>query len=243
MKPSECFSEIPYELTEYTLSAPLSQLTSWTFMIWGHYPNVAAISFVVYNFIKSIFCKTDANCFLDQLYLIGQNALNTSTNRKVITTCNCINFSFDAALCIDNNKTSFFVNSKASVTNIFRIPTQPFSYRPLVTSCMMSLKILCLTHRWQHLWQVLSKGYRWGVSVQDVLVYKIHGTPLKTFQKPWVNWRLGAFEGVNSLTTAFVRIHNSFVISILILLHNQSVRPKIFAYVKNVITGYGFITT
>jgi hypothetical protein len=102
----------------------------------------------------------------------------------------------------------------------------PRSYRSSTSCCAMRLKTPCLTHCWNHLWHVWYGGYRWGKSFQGAPVRKIHKIPLKTARGSRVGRPLGSLGGVNSLIIGSIRFHCSFVMSILIILHNQDVMSR-----------------
>jgi len=124
----------------------------------------------------------------------------------------------------------FFAGAKLPSMKASRMSIWPRSYRSCTSSCALCLKTPCSTHRLNHLWQVWYGGYRWGISFQGAPVRRIHKMPLKTARKSWVGRPLGSLGGVNSLMRGSIRFHCSFVISILIILHNQDV---MFSFIFN----------
>jgi hypothetical protein len=59
-------------------------------------------------------------------------------------------------------------------------------------------------------------------------VRKIHNIPFKTSRRSRAGRPLGSFLGVNAKITGSIRLHCSFVSSILILLHNQELMSSFF---------------
>ena len=154
---------------------------------------------------------------------MGRSAFNMNSGRKTRSVCDCHDLGALAALRLADSKTPFFAGAKLPSIKASRMSIWPRSYRSSTNSCAMRLKTPCSTHRWNHLWQVWCGGYRWGISFQGAPVLIIHKMPLKTARRCWVDRPLGPLAGVNFLMIDSIRFHCSFVISILILLHNLNV--------------------
>lgn len=192
---------------------------------------IAVIGLITNKLIGSIFSKATVNCFFNQFYFMGRSAFNVSGDRKTRSVCDCHDLGAFAALCLADSKTPFFAGAKVPSIKASRMSIWPRSYRSSTSSCAMRLKTPSSTHRWNHLWQVWLGGYRWGISFHGAPVRKIHKMPLKTARRSWVGRPLGSLGGVNSLIMGSIRFHCSFVISILIVLHNQEVMSSfIFNY-------------
>jgi hypothetical protein len=157
---------------------------------------------------------------------MGRSAFNVSGDRKTRSVCDCHDFGAFAAFCLADSRTPFFAGAKVPSMNASRMSICPRSYRSCASSWTMRWKTPCFTHFWNHRWHVWYGGYRWGKSFQGAPVRKIHKIPLKTCRGSLVGRPRGSFGGVNSLIIGSIRVHCSFVISILIILHNQDVMSR-----------------
>jgi hypothetical protein len=107
-----------------------------------------------------------------------------------------------------------------------RISIWPRSYRSSTSSWAMRWKIPSRTHCWNQRWQVWYGGYRWGRSLQGAPVRKIHRMPFITSHGSRGLRPLGSLIGVKDTIIGSIRAHCSFVSSILILLHNQTLMSR-----------------
>jgi hypothetical protein len=149
------------------------------------------------------------------------SAFNVSGDRKTRSVCDCHDLGAFATLCLADSKTPFFAGAKLPSMNASRISILPRSYRSWASSCTMRLKTPCSTHFWNRLWHVWYGGYRWGRSFQGAPVRKIHKTPFKTSRGLRCFLPLGSRGSVDATIIGSIRLHCSFVISILIVLHIQ----------------------
>jgi hypothetical protein len=154
---------------------------------------------------------------------VGRSAFNVSGDRNTRSVCDCHDLGAFAALCLADSKTPFFAGAKDPSIKASRISIWPRSYRSSASFWVTRLKTPCLTHFWNHLWHVWYGGYRWGISFQGAPVRSIHRIPLNTSLGSLGFRPLGSLGGVNSLMIGSIRFHCSFVMSILIILHNQYV--------------------
>ena len=192
---------------------------------------ITVIRFIAYDFIRSIFSKPAVNCIFNQFHLMGRSAFNVSGDRNTRSVCDCHDFGAFAALCLADSKTPFFAGAKLPSMNAFRISILPRSYRSSASSIAIRLKMPCLTHFWNRLWHVWCGGYLWGKSFQGAPVLSIQRIPLSTRLGSHGGRPLGSFGGVSFLMIGSIRFHCSFVISILIILHNQALMSRfIFNY-------------
>jgi hypothetical protein len=175
---------------------------------------------------------------------VGRSAFNVSGDRKTRSVCDCHDLGAFAALCLADSKTPFFAGAKLPSMKASRISIWPRSYRSSTSSCAMRLKTPSLTHCWNHLWHVWCGGYRGGKSFHGAPVRKIQRMPLKTSRGSRGGLPLGSLAGVNSLIIGSIRFHCSFVVSILIILHNQNVMSRficnIFSRLNIVCNVYNF---
>jgi hypothetical protein len=104
----------------------------------------------------------------------------------------------------------------------------PRSYRSSTSSWAMRWKIPSRTHCWKRRWHVWYGGYRWGRSFQGAPVRKIHKMAFRICRESRGRRPLGSFFGVNDTIIGSIRLHCSFVSSILILLHNQDLMSRFF---------------
>ena len=205
---------------------------------------VAIIRFVTDKSIRSVCGKTAVNRSLNQFHFMGRSAFNVSGDRKTRSVCDCHDFGAFAAFCLADSKTPFFAGAKLPSMKASRISIWPRSYRSSTSSCAMRLKSPCLTHCWNHLWHVWYGGYRCGKSFHGAPVRRIQRIPLKTARGSRAGLPLGSLAGVNSLIIGSIRFQCSFVVAILIILHNQGVMSififNIFNWLGCNYYGYDF---
>jgi len=194
---------------------------------------VAIIRLVTDKLIWSIFGKATVYRCLNQFHFMGRSAFNVSGDRKTRSVCDGHDLGAFAALCLADSKTPFFAGAKLPSIKASRISIWPRSYRSSTSSSAMRLKTPSLTHCWNHLWHVWYGGYRCGKSFHGAPVRKIHRIPLKTARGSRDGRPLGYLAGVNSLIIGSIRSHCSFVISILIILHNQEVMSSFIFNIFN----------
>ena len=194
---------------------------------------ITVIGFVANKFIRSILGKATVYRCFNQFHFMGRSAFNVSGDRNTRSVCNCHDLGAFAALCLADSKTPFFAGAKVPSMNASRISIWPRLYRSSASSWAIRLKTPCLTHCWNHLWHVWYGGYRWGISFQGAPALSIHRIPLNTCLGSLRGRPLGSLRGVNPLIIGSIRFHCSFVMSILILLHNQDVMSSfIFNFFK-----------
>ena len=189
---------------------------------------IAIIGFIANKFVRSIVRKTAINCCLNKLYFMGRSAFHMSGDRKTTSVCDGQDLGAFAALCLADSKTPFFAGAKLPSMNASRISIWPRSYRSSTSSWAMRWKIPSRTHCWKRRWHVWYGGYRWGRSFQGAPVRKIHKMALRICRESRGRRPLGSFFGVNDTITGSIRLHCSFVSSILILLHNQDLMSRFF---------------
>lgn len=191
---------------------------------------VTVIRFIPNQFIRCIFRKTTVYCCFHKLYFMGRSAFNVSGDRNTRSVCDCHDLGAFAALCLADSKTPFFAGAKLPSMNASRILILPRSFRSSASCWAIPLKTPCFTHFWNHLWHVWYGGYLWGKSFQGAPVRSIHRMPLSTCLWSLGDRPLGSLGGVNSLIIGSIRFHCSFVMSILIILHNQ---PLMSSFIFN----------
>jgi hypothetical protein len=122
----------------------------------------------------------------------------------------------------------FFAGAKQPSMNASRISIWPRSYSSSTSSFAMRWKMLSRTHCWNRRWHVWYGGYRCGRSFQGAPVRKIHKMAFKIWRESRGRRPLGSYFGVNETITGSIRLHCSFVSSILILSHNQDLMSSFF---------------
>ena len=187
---------------------------------------VAIIGFIANKLIRRIAGKTTFDSCLDKLYFMGRSAFHVSGDRKTRSVCNGQDLGAFAALCLADIKTPFFTSAKQLSMKASRISIWPRSYRSSTSSFAMHWKIPNRTHCWNRRWHVWYGGYRWGRSFQGASVRKIHKMALRICRESCGRRPLGSFFGVNDTITGSIRLHCSFVSSILVLLNNQDLKPR-----------------
>jgi len=189
---------------------------------------IAIVSFIPYKFIWRVLGKATVNSSFNQLHFMGRSAFNVSGDRKTRSVCDGHDLGALAALCLADSKTPFFAGAKLPSINASRISIFPRSYRSSANSWIIRRKTPCLVHCWNRRWHVWYGGYRCGRSFQGAPVRKIHSIPFKTLRGSRARRPLGSFGGVDALMIGSILFHCSFVISILILLHNQDLMSRFF---------------
>ena len=189
---------------------------------------VTIVSFVADKLVRSIPGKTTVYRALNKLYFVGRSTFHVSGDRNTRSVCDCHDLGPFATLCLADSKTPFFAGAKVPSMNASRISIRPRLYRSSASSCAILWKTPCRTHCWNRRWHVWYGGYRWGISFQGAPVRKIHSIPFSTSRKSRAGLPLGSFFGVKALITGSIRLHCSFVISILIILHNQDLMSRLF---------------
>jgi hypothetical protein len=142
--------------------------------------------------------------------------------------CDCHDLGALATLCLADSKTPFFAGAKLPSMNASLISIFPRSYRSLASSYSISWKVPRSVHSWKRRWQVWYGGYLAGKSFQGAPVRNIHNIPLSTSLAGFGFRPRGSFSGVVFNIMGSIRVHCSFVSSILILLHNQDVMSSLF---------------
>jgi len=192
---------------------------------------VTVIRLIPNQFIRCVFRKTAVYGCFNKLYFMGRSAFNVSGDRNTRSVCDCHDLGAFAALCLADSKTPFFAGAKLPSMNASRISILPRSYRSSASCWAIRLNTPIFTHFWNHLWHVWYGGYRWGKSFHGAPVRSIQRMPLSTCLWSLGGRPLGSLGGVNSLIIGSIRFHCSFVMSILIILHNQALMSRfIFNY-------------
>ena len=187
---------------------------------------ITVIRLITDKLVGSIFGKATVNRCINQSYFVGRSAFNVSGDRKTRSVCDCHDLGALAAPCLADSKTPFFAGTKVPSMKASRMSIWPLSYRSCASCCAMRLNTPCRTHCWNHLWHVWYGGYRCGRSFHGAPVRRIHKMPLKTERRSWVGRPLGSFGGISSFIIGSIRFHCSFVVSILIIFHNQHVMSR-----------------
>ena len=187
---------------------------------------VAIICFIANKLVRCIPGKTTVDSSLNKPYFMGRSAFHMSGDRKATSVCDCHDLGAFAALCLADSKTPFFAGAKQPSMKASRISIWPRSYRSSTSSWAMRWKIPSRTHCWNQRWQVWYGGYRWGRSFQGAPVRKIHRMPFITSHGSRGLRPLGSLIGVKDTIIGSIRAHCSFVSSILILLHNQTLMSR-----------------
>jgi hypothetical protein len=159
---------------------------------------------------------------------MGRSAFNVSGDRKTSSVCDGHDLGAFAALCLADSKTPFFAGTKVPSMNASRISIPPRSYRSCASSWAMRRKTPNRTHCWNRRWHVWYGGYLCGRSFQGAPVLKIHKIPFKTSHGSLARRPRGSLRGLNNRIMGSIRLHCSFVSSILILLHNQNLMSRFF---------------
>jgi hypothetical protein len=159
---------------------------------------------------------------------MGRSAFHMSGDRKTRSVCDGQDLGAFAALCLADSKTPFFASAKQPSMNASRISIWPRSCRSSASSWAMRWKIPSRTHCWNRRWHVWYGGYLCGKSFQGAPVRKIHKIAFRICRESRGRRPLGSFFGVNDTITGSIRLHCSFVSSILILLHNQDLMSSFF---------------
>jgi hypothetical protein len=159
---------------------------------------------------------------------MGRSAFNVSGDRKTSSVCDGHDLGAFAALCLADSKTPFFAGTKVPSMNASRISIPPRSYRSCASSWAMRRKTPNRTHCWNRRWHVWYGGYLCGRSFQGAPVLKIHKIPFKTSRGSRARRPRGSLRGLNERIMGSIRLHCSFVSSILILLHNQNLMSRFF---------------
>jgi hypothetical protein len=157
-----------------------------------------------------------------------RSAFHMSGDRKTRSVCDGQDLGAFAALCLADSKTPFFASAKQPSMNASRISIWPRSCRSSASSWAMRWKIPSRTHCWNRRWHVWYGGYLCGKSFQGAPVRKIHKIAFRICRESRGRRPLGSFFGVNDTITGSIRLHCSFVSSILILLHNQDLMSSFF---------------
>ncbi len=239
LKPGKQALNFPTAPITPELSAILARGFFAPFAMWRNHFNatlfekllikaIAIIGFIANKLVRSIAGKTAVDGCLDKLYFMGRSTFHMSGDRKTKSVCNCQDLGAFAALCLADSKTPFFAGAKVPSMNASRISIWPRSYRSSTSSWAMRWKIPSRTHCWKRRWQVWYGGYRWGRSFQGAPVRKIHKMAFRICRESRGRRPLGSFFGVKDTITGSIRLHCSFLSSILILLHNQDLMSRFF---------------
>jgi hypothetical protein len=157
---------------------------------------------------------------------VRRSAFHVSGDRKTRSVCDGHDLGAFAALCLADSKTPFFAGAKLPSMNASRISIFPRLCRSSANSWTIRRKTPSRTHCWNRRWHVWYGGYRCGRSFQGAPVRKIHNIPFKTLRGSRARRPLGSLGGVNDMIIGSILFHCSFVISILILLHNQDLMSR-----------------
>jgi len=239
LKPGKEPFDFPATLIASEFAAILSAWSLPALAMWRNHFNatffakllikfVAIVSFITYNFIWSVLGKTFIYRCLNQLHFVRRSAFHVSGDRKTRSVCDGHDLGAFAALCLADSKTPFFAGAKLPSMNASRISIFPRLCRSSANSWTIRRKTPSRTHCWNRRWHVWYGGYRCGRSFQGAPVRKIHNIPFKTLRGSRARRPLGSLGGVNDMIIGSILFHCSFVISILILLHNQVLMSRFF---------------
>lgn len=184
---------------------------------------ITVISLVANDFFRRIRSKTAIDRFFNKSHFMRGGAFNTSGDRKTRSVCNCHDLGAFAALCLADSKTPFFAGAKLPSMNASLMSIFPRSYRSLASSYKISWNVPRFVHSWKRRWQVWYGGYLEGRSFQGAPVRNIHNIPFNTSFDDFGFRPRGSFSGVDFNIMGSIRVHCSFVSSILIILHIQDV--------------------
>ena len=187
---------------------------------------IAVICFVAYQKIRGFIQKSVVDSFINQFHFVGRGTLDMSGDRKTRSVCNCHDLGAFPAFRIADSTTPFFAGLKLPSMNVSRMSISPRSYRSSASSLTIRSKTPCRTHCWNRLWHVWYGGYRWGRSFQGAPVRNIHKIPFKTSRGFRGRRPRGSFLGAKDEITGSIRLHCSFVSSILIVLHIQNLMSR-----------------
>ena len=168
----------------------------------------------------------DLHSCLNKFYFMGRSAFHVSGDRKTSSVCDCQDLGAFVTLCLANSMTPFFAGAKQPSMKASRISIWPRSCRSSTSSWAMRWKIPSRTHCLNQGWHVWCGGYRWGRSFHGAPVRRIHRIPFITSRGSRGLRPLGSLSGVKDTIMGSIRFHCSFVISILILLHNQALMSR-----------------
>ena len=189
---------------------------------------IAVISLITNDFFRCIGSKTAIDRFFDKFHFMRRGAFHTSGDRKTRSVCDCHDLGALATLCLADSKTPFFAGAKLPSMNASLMSIFPRSYRSLASSYRISWKVPRSVHSWKRRWQVWYGGYLAGISFQGAPVRNIHNIPFNTSRGGFGFRPRGSFSGVVFNIMGSIRVHCSFVSSILILLHNQVLMSSLF---------------
>jgi len=189
---------------------------------------VTIICLITNETVRCMLDKTAVYRCLNQLYFVWRSACHVSGDRNTRSVCDCHDLGAFAALRLADSKTPFFAGAKLPSMNASRISISPRSYRSSASSWTMRWNTPWRTHFWNRRWHVWYGGYRWGRSFQGAPVRNTHKIPFNTSRGSRAGRPLGSLGGVNDLIIGSIRFHCSFVMSILIILHNQVLMSSFF---------------
>jgi len=241
LKPSEQTFDLPSAPIAAELSAILSSCLSSVSAMRSNQLNasfnqkllvkaIAVISLVTNKTIRGIFSKTSINGCFHQFYLMGRSAFNVCGDRKTSSVCDCHDLGALATLCLADSKTPFFAGTKVPSIKASRISSSPRSYRSCASSWVMRLKRPDFTHCWKRRWHVRYGGYLCGKSFHGAPVRNIHNMPFKTSRGSRGFRPRGSLRRFRDNIIGSIRLHCSFVSSILIILHIQEKSQSFFNY-------------
>jgi len=187
---------------------------------------IAVVRFITYQAIRGFIQKSIVDSFINQFHFMGRGAFDMSGDRKTRSVCNCHDLGAFPAFRIADSTTPFFAGLKLPSMNVSRMSISPRSYRSSASSLTIRSKTPCRTHCWNRLWHVWYGGYRWGRSFQGAPVRNIHKIPFKTSRGFRGRRPRGSFLGAKDEITGSIRLHCSFVSSILIVLHIQNLMSR-----------------
>ena len=237
LKPGKKSFNIPSASVGSQLSAILSFGLFTTHSMWRNHlytaflhqfliKRITVISLITDELVWRIRSKTAVDCFLNKLHFMRGGAFHTSGDRKTRSVCDCHALGAFATLRLADSKTPFFAGAKLPSMNASLISIFLRSYRSLASSYKISWKVPRSVHSWKRRWQVWYGGYLEGISFQGAPVRNIHNIPFITSLAGLGFRPRGSFAGVVFNIMGSIRVHCSFVSSILIILHNQDVKSR-----------------
>ncbi len=193
------------------------------------------IGLITNQLVWSIRRQAAIDRLFNQFHFMRRGACDTNGDRKTRSVCDCHDLGPFATLCFADSKadskTPFFAGTKLPSMNASLMSILPRSYRSSASADKISGKFLVLSIPGnvdgRSGMADISKAYP-GISFQGAPVRNIHNIPFITSLAGFNFRPRGSFLGVDRNIMGSIRIHCSFVSSILILLHILDVMSSVF---------------
>ena len=187
---------------------------------------VTIVGFIANKLIRCVPRKATIDGIFNQPHFVRRSAFNVSGDRNTRSVCDGHDLGAFAAFCLADSKTPFFAGAKLPSMKASRMSIFPLSHRSSANSWAIRWKTPCWTHCWNRRWLVWYGGYLWGKSFQGAPVRRIHRIPFKTSRGSLAGRPLGSLGSIEEVIMGSILLHCSFVMSILIILHNQVVMSR-----------------